>query len=221
VAPPEANDLLADLLEAHDLPAEVDRGWIFTAEDTPPLSAEFFNQRQQESVYALQLDVRAGLADGRMLVESFAGWGPSLPDAATRAFANFAVNSLHVLLGAFFRKPDDQILVEEWEIAGARWKAFIGNLGINARCGEQRSLPDSLFPTIERLIRSSRLDQDMHWFRFFYCNVGTGEVVTEALFDNESWQSGEEALRSLPWERADSYYSVREFLVLRRIGDGD
>lgn len=215
MAPPDANTFLAELLASHDLPVQLEGGWALVSEYAPPLSAEFVNRRRQGSTELLQLDVRAALPDGRALVESFAGWGPSFPDAAARAYANFAVNSLHVLLGAFFRPPDDQVRVEEWEIGGSRWKAFLGDFGIQAKAGELQP-PDGLFPAIEQAIRQLPLDGDTHWFRFFYCNVGTGEVVSEALFDNEPWEAAAEAVRSLPWEKTEAYYSVREFLVLRR-----
>lgn len=217
MTPPDANSFLAELLTSHDLQPRPEAGWLVVSPYAPPLSAEFVNRRQQGPTELLQLDIRAALPDGRFLVESFAGWGPSFPDAAARAYANFAVNSLHVLLGAFFRPPDDQVTVEEWEIAGQRWKAFIGSFGIQSATPVAQP-PEGLPPAVQQAIRQQSLSGNLHWFRFFYANTGAGEPVSEALFDNEPWEAGAAAVRSLPWESSPNYYSVRQFLVLRRTG---
>jgi len=214
--PPDASsERLRDLLADHDLIFTPSEGWLYPpGSDQPRIKAVLVNERRVQDQTSVQLDIMVDLGK-RVMIESFAGWGAAPDDARERAFANFAANSLHVLLGAFYRAPDEQITVETWPIRGSTWRAYLGNFGFQA-ARERPELPDGLFGAIEAAIHAAPLADDVHWARLFYANLGNGESVVEALLDNEPWPSLEATARALAWQPSEGYYSVRYFMLLRR-----
>lgn len=209
-------EILRQIFSDHGIDLTVRDDWLVsTTQPYPPITVEIGSERLQDDQVVIQLDVLVALSAERMLVESFAGWGPTRSDAVARALHNFAVNSLHVLLGAFYvDAEEEQITVEEWRIGNASWTAYIGNFGTQSSAG-QPPIPEALFPAIEGELKALRLTDETHWFRHYYANMGNGEVVSEALLDNELRKETSEALARLPWPTPDFFFSVRLFLVLR------
>jgi hypothetical protein len=79
---------------------------------------------------------------------------------------------------------------------------------------ERAHIPHRLFPAIRDAVVSQSLAATLHWLRIFVSNVN-GEFTFEVLLDNEEWPAGVDAMKSLPWEQSNGYYSVRHFLVIR------
>ena len=149
-----------------------------------------------------------------MIEECSAGIGEGavgLHDALT----NFTVNSFHVLLAALWNQNDEtQVTTEDWSIGERQYTAFIGNFGTRGSEGVIADIPADLFVQVERAIKLDSLMGDLHWFRFFFCNVA-GDRTFEALMDNETWDSGTRCLEGIQWADSMGYYSVRLFVVLR------
>nr|WP_296001823.1 DUF6348 family protein [Rugamonas sp.] len=118
-----------------------------------------------------RLDVQAFVRDGVTIEECFAGIGEDevgLNDALT----NFTVNSFHVLLAALWNQNDKtQVTTEDWSIGGRRYTAFIGNFGTRGSEGVTADIPADLFAQVGNVIKLDSLMGDLHWFRFFFCNV--------------------------------------------------
>jgi hypothetical protein len=146
--------------------------------------------------------------------ECFAGIGEG--EVGLRdALANFTVNSFHVLLAALWNQNDEtQVTTEDWSIGGRQYTAFIGNFGTRGSEGVVADVPADLFAQVESAIKRDSLTGDLHWFRFFFCNVA-GQRIVEALKDNETWDTGMRCLESVQWSDSMGYYSVRLFVVLR------
>jgi len=203
------SDFLVRLLEGHDIECTTHNDWVLPNSELPALRATWFPGSSNG-----RLDVQAFVREGVTIEECFAGIGEDevgLNDALT----NFTVNSFHVLLAALWNQNDKtQVTTEDWSIGGRRYTAFIGNFGTRGSEGVTADIPTDLFAQVENVIKLDSLMGDLHWFRFFFCNVA-GQRTFEALKDNETWESGIRCLEGVEWADSMGYYSVRLFVVLR------
>lgn len=205
----EPLDDLRRMVEAHGLECAVDKGWLLPLGGLPALRVAWHPGEASG-----RLDVHVLVRPGVLIEECFAGLGPG-EQGLRDAWHNFARNSLHVLLAAFWGKlDDDQVAIERWQIGSQPYDAYIGNFGTRATAGVQPPIPQHLFQAIVLAIQTTPLEQDLHWFRFFVGSA-SGQLTFEALRDNEEWPAGLGCLRGLSWPAAQGYYSVRLFMVLR------
>ncbi|MFZ4875977.1 DUF6348 family protein [Janthinobacterium sp. Mn2066] len=203
------SDFLVRLFEGHDIECTTHNDWVLPNSELPALRATWFPGSSNG-----RLDVQAFVREGVTIEECFAGIGEDevgLNDALT----NFTVNSFHVLLAALWNQNDKtQVTTEDWGIGGRRYTAFIGNFGTRGSEGVTADIPADLFAQVENVIKLDSLMGELHWFRFFFCNVA-GQRTFEALKDNETWESGIRCLEGIQWADSMGYYSVRLFVVLR------
>jgi hypothetical protein len=206
-----ATTFVADLLKAHGLDVTYYKEWIAPASSPHAVRVAWYPGEASG-----RLDVQVHMGQGRVLEEAFAGIGPGETGLAD-ALKNFTINSFHVLLAALWETNDEsQVTTEHWHIGAHPYTAYIGNFGTRASDGAGRPTPTSLFHHIEQAILQAPLGGDVHWFRFFFCNHA-GEFTVEALLDNEAWPAGENMLSAIPWEPSPGYYSVRLFLMLKKL----
>jgi Family of unknown function (DUF6348) len=209
----ETTDLkqyLCELFEAHDVPFHIENEWVVPYGNLPAIRATWF-QKEGSGVF----EVEVLLAGDRIINECFAGFGNG-QEGILSGFENFCVNSFHVFLSAFWKKhEEEQVKLESWSIGGETYQAFIGNFGTRAAAGVVPKIPERLFEQIEKTITQERLDEKVSWFRIFVASV-SGQLIFEALKENEEWKNGLSALQSLKWEKEDGYYSVRNFIVLKK-----
>ncbi len=209
---------LEELFQAHGLATTDYEGWVSVDGEMPGIAATIVQEWDHESTYSVQLDVEVAYDQDTMIVESFAGIGLSRPEAIQNAFENFCRNSYHVFLAACWGQvAEDQVSVEHWDIEGTHWEVFVGNYGIR-NFGEQKvDIPEDAFPTVENLLRALPLEASLYWLRVFYSDVGNGDTVTEVLLNNEVWEEAQAAISALDWPKLDGFYSVRNFLMMRRL----
>lgn len=208
-----AQEILFNLLQAYDLKALEYKDWILVNEQLPALHASIQNLKIHENGISLRLDIRILLENKNVIGESFTGIGKDELSATQNAFHNFSMNSLPVLLSAFWQiEENEQIGIEEWEINGKLWKAFIGNFG----CKGDFNIPISLFPTLEEGIKNEELTENLYWFRFYYANLNKKDNMTEALINNEPLKTLEKKIENLDWEKSDKFYSLRNFIILQK-----
>lgn len=202
---------LSELMSAHNINFHIVGEWITPYGKLPAIRATWYPREENGR---LEIDVL--LEDRRIINECFAGIGAGR-SGLNDALQNFCVNSFHVLLASFWEINDpDQVMTECWNIAGKEYTTYIGNFGTrgNASAGVGTKIPAGLFEAIEKAIKSEPLSDQYSWFRCFFCDL-SGEQTFEALKNNEVWESGMQALKSLPWVKTNGYYSVRIFLLLR------
>ncbi len=197
------SDFLLSLFERHGIECTTHNDWIVPNSELPAIRATWFPGPSS-----------GRLDEGIMIEECFAGLGEGavgLHDALT----NFTVNSFHVLLAALWNQNDEtQVSTEDWSIGGRQYTAYIGNFGTRGSEGVIADVPADLFAQVESVIKLDSLIGDLHWFRFFFCNVA-GQRTFEALKDNETWDPGTRCLEGVRWADSMGYYSVRLFVVLR------
>lgn len=210
----EVNLKLQELLEKHSLNIVPYKEWLTVDGGLPGFHASIHRVEYSNQSVSLQLDIDVVVEPGIVITESFAGWGNTIEEAMGRAFANFAINSLHVFLTGFCGRTDNQATVEEWEIDGLRWDVVIGGITTMNWDDQEVPLPESLFQTIENMLRGKKLEPRIHWLRVYYCNTGDGNIVCECLLDNETWEDAEQQVKKLGWVDQDNFYSVRNFLIM-------
>ena len=206
-------EILANMLLAHDLPSIEYKDWLLVDEQLPAMRAETFDFKEYENGAGIRLDITLLLANKKTISESYLGIGKNKISAIQNAFQNFVANSFHVFLSAFWQiTNDDQIGIEEWEIKGKKWKVYIGNFG----CKGDFNIPENLFKIIEEQIQEENLEEDLYWLRIYYANVNSREIMIETLKNNEVWTEMENKLKTVAWESSDKFYSLRNFIILKR-----
>lgn len=206
-------EILANMLLAHDLPSIEYKDWLLVDEQLPAMRAETFDFKEYENGAGIRLDITLLLASKKTISESYLGIGKNKISAIQNAFQNFVTNSFHVLLSAFWQiTNDDQIGIEEWEIKGKKWKVYIGNFG----CKGDFNIPENLFKIIEEQIQEENLEEDLYWLRIYYANVNSQEIMIETLKNNEVWPEMENKLKTVAWDNSDKFYSLRNFIILKR-----
>lgn len=206
-------EILANMLLAHDLPSIEYKDWLLVDEQLPAMRAETFDFKEYENGASIRLDITLLLASKKTISESYLGIGKNKISAIQNAFQNFVANSFHVFLSAFWQiTNDDQIGIEEWEIKGNKWKVYIGNFG----CKGDFNIPENLFKIIEEQIQEENLEEDLYWLRIYYANVNSQEIMIETLKNNEVWPEMENKLKTVAWDNSDKFYSLRNFIILKR-----
>ncbi|MCP4933741.1 MAG: hypothetical protein GY927_05925, partial [bacterium] len=152
--------------------------------------------------------------DNRTIYENFAGPGEG-SEGLDDALNAFTKGTLHVLLAALWDCVyEDQVTIEEWFWSGKHWQVFIGDFLVRGFNSEQTDYPANLFEVVEGLIKSTELNDELHWLRTFYCNIGNGNTQTEALLNNETWKAAESVISGADWQASQQFYSVRNYLML-------
>jgi len=203
---------LQHILAHHGLQTEEYNGWLVANGNFPAIRAQWTPGPSNG-----RLDIHLRLASGATIEEAFAGIGTG--QAGMRnGLQNFMQNSLHVLLAGFWQITDpDQVAITNWEISGRTYTAYSGYLVTRATDGVDVEIPQATLDVIDQAILNEKLTSDTHWVRTFFANVN-GQFTFESLLDNEPWDNGEAAVRSLPWKACDGYYSARQFILLRTQG---
>lgn len=169
-----------------------------------------------------QLDIIAIPDNGKPIIESFGDFGDSLEEAINRNFSNFCLSGLHLFLSAFGPEnhvPDEQITVENWEINGQYWKAFIGNLipKVSGNKTNDNSPPPEFFEYFEESIRAQILINDIHWFRGFFLQYNNEMRATEFMMDNLNITAACPLFSKIPLKSNVEYYSCRIFIILKKL----
>lgn len=214
------NELLlnrvTELFEAHGIGAARRDDWVFPTVGCP-LRAHMTPGDSRSNGVSVRLDIELAISSRESVLESFAGLGSTPAEAEDDAFDNFCRSSFHVLAAAFYGHSEpDQVTSEVWQLSGIEYDAIIGNYTLRSFGGDGTPLPEDLFPRLEAMIRGLPSTAPLYWIRAFYCNLNQTKNVSEVLLNNEQWPAAESMVASLGWERRDSYYSARLFLVLRQ-----
>ncbi len=208
-----AQEILAKMLHAHELHVLEYKNWLLVDEKLPALSASTQNFREYENGASIRLDVSVLLDKSKVIWESFAGVGKDELSAMQNAFQNFSANSFHVFLSAFWQvAEEEEVGIEEWEIQGELWNAYIGNFG----CKGDFNIPENLFSLIEEQIKEEKLEEDLYWFRLFYAHISPEEQMIETLKNNEEWPALGDKIKQVQWPSSDKFYSLRNFIILKR-----
>ncbi|MCO6565660.1 MAG: hypothetical protein J6581_09505 [Apibacter sp.] len=206
-------EILANMLNAHDLTGIEYKEWILVDKQLPAIRADTFDYKEYEDGAGIRLDITLLLQNKKTITESYLGIGKNKISAVQNAFQNFVANSFHVFLSAFWQiNNEDQIGIEQWNIKGNVWEVYIGNFG----CKGDFNIPENLFKTIEEQIQEEDLNEDIYWIRIYYAHINNKEIMIEALKNNEAWPEMENNLKLVSWDISEKFYSLRNFIILKR-----
>ena len=209
--------VLKELLERHGVPTtETDRYWLVAGNGIRIAGAVVQEYPSPKGTANIQLDFYLVLEDDRLLIESVGGLGATKSDAVNDGIQNFTGGSFHVLLSAFFNaNADDQIEVENWNIAGKQRRVTIGGMNVRTFTDAPFNAPTHWFPIVQRAIENTDLPGGTHWFRCYYAQFDNKPTVVEVLLDNNDWQPIIETMSSVDWPASEDFYSVRIFAVIQ------
>ena len=216
------NKAIQEIFEAHGLETTEYKEWILINGNIPAIRASYTEPQRIHDSYSIRLDVEIALGGERLIYEGFSGIGKHEDEAVKNGMLNFVYSSLHVLLTGVWDVADDadQVLIETWNFGETDWKVIIGNFISKSFGGVEVSVPENLLNTIEHQIKRYHFTEALNWVRMFYCNISSQEQVSEFLINNEIEEHSQRAIASLGWAKENEYYSVRNFLILKKINPG-
>ncbi|MCH9739326.1 MAG: hypothetical protein K0U38_00585 [Epsilonproteobacteria bacterium] len=217
----DINEQLLEILGQFDMQLEKVDDYYFVDGVFPGVAAQAFEMERFENSVVVQVDVHV-LLPKQSFVESFVGHAGTVEESIAEAFEQFEVNVLHTLIMAFWDKAkrvENGIGTDIWEINGHKWQAVISNYGYRGEQPLDEVIDDSdaMFEEVEKAIKALPLEKDIYAVRSVYTNIGNGKHVTEALINNEEFFDLEKAISELNWKNTESYYSVRNLVLLMKL----
>ena len=206
--------LIAELFKTHGFESEEHDGWIIPNGSDYAMKGYWYPEATE---VVGQLTIELFVNSEMIMVESFAGMGEREEERLKNAFASFVHHSFHTFLFAIWGVESKEVSRENWVIGDENYEVYLGHKGVmNYDKEKMLEIPSSYDSKIKELISSEPLSSEFHWFTFFYANLNGLDTQAEILKDNVKWNEGEKALTSLAWRRSNHYYSVRQFIVLKR-----
>jgi hypothetical protein len=217
------NEQLIERLSQFDMNLEKVEDYYFVDGLFPGITAQAFEMERFEDSVVAQIDIHV-LLPNDSFIESFVGHATTLDEAIASAFEQFEVNALHTLIMAFWdkaKKVENGVGTDIWEINGSRWQAVISNYSFRGDGSITDVLEDtdSMFEEVEKAIKALPLENDIYAIRSVYTNVGDGRKVTEALLNNEEFPELEKAISKLKWKPMESFYTVRNLVLVMKLMD--
>jgi hypothetical protein len=208
-----SNRFLLDAFKTHSVEAAL-KDDVIVFPSVPNFSIQsfvFLTSPPEQANKIVQLDVRARLAPGKMVLESLAGWGAGESEALKTAESSFLMNDLHVFLAQFLGVATDQVERKVWEIDGLSREVICGpvtGLGVD---------PDAemlWFEELKKQILTLKLAPGLHWLRFYCARHQDKTISLEVLLDNEECVEIQNALSNFAWKISDEFYAVRVFMTI-------
>lgn len=207
-------ELIQELFKTDGFKSEEYDGWIIPNGNDYAMKGYWYPEATDTTG---QLTIELFINSEMIMVESFAGMGETAVERLKNAFASFLHHSAPTFLAAIWGKASDDVHTETWTVGDVDYKAYIGNQGIlNYDKEKTLTIPESYSGRIKELITSEKLDNEIHWFNLFYANMNGLDTYSEVLKDNIKWVEGSKTMDSLSWVRSNSYYAVRQFIILKK-----
>ena len=217
----DVNQQLVEILEQYDVKLEPREEYLFSNGMFPGITARAFEMEDFGESVVVQLDISMLFPNGGF-VESFVAQGITHEEALFSALQQFEVNVLHSFITAFWehgKKVENGVGTDVWEINGSQWQVVVSNFSYRGIEEFDNIIDDidTLFDTIKNTIESLPLSEEIYAIRTVYTNTSDGKKVPEAYINNEPFPELEEAISKLGWKEVDSFYSVRNLVLLMKL----
>jgi len=207
-------ELLKELFKTHGFETEEHDGWVIPEGKEYAMKGYWYPEATETTG---QLSIEIFINSEMVMVESYAGIGTSAIEKLKSAFSSFVYHAFPTLLMALWDKDSDEVKVENWNFSEKKYQVYIGNQGIiNYDKENLLSIPAKYTERVQELISKETCIKDFHWFTLFYANINGLDNYAEVLKDNLKWTTGAKTLTSLDWKRSNSYYAVRQFIILKK-----
>jgi hypothetical protein len=208
-------ELLEELFKTHGLESEIYENWVIPNGSDYAMKGYWYPKATENTG---QLTIEIFVNSETIMVESFSGQGGSNQERLKQAFSSFVYHDFLVLLKAIWGRDSHEIKVEVWEIAEEKFDVYIGEYGVvNYDKTKELNLPNSYLERMKELIINDTLVDKFHWFTFFYANLNGLDNYAEILKDNQKLIDNANRFKKLNWQRSNSYYAVRQFVILKKI----
>ena len=217
------NDTLVAMLKKYEMSLEKVDDYYFVDGMFPGIVAQAFEMEDFGESVVVQVDITM-LFPKQHFVESFVAQARTIEEAVADALEQFEVNVLHTFIMAFWesaKKVENGVGTDIWEINGHRWQVVVSNYGYRGAEEFESVIDDieTLYDTIEEQIKAYPLREDIYAIRTVYTNTSLGEAVVEAYMNNQEFPELMEAVSNLGWREVDSFYSVRNLVILMKLRD--
>ena len=219
----DVNQQLVEALGQYNVKLEPLEDYFFADGLFPGITAQAFEMEDFGESVVVQLDITMLFPDGHF-VESFVAQDATHEEALAVAFQQFEVNVLHTFITAFWeqgKKVENGVGTDVWEINGSRWQVVVSNFGYRGAEEFDDIIEDvnSMYDVIESHIKTLPLTESVYAVRTVYTNTSEGKKVPEAYINNEPFSELEEAVSKLKWKEVNSFYSVRNLVLLMKLKD--
>jgi len=206
--------LLEELFKSEGFESEIYEDWVIPNGNDYAMKGYWYPEATETTG---QLTIELFINSEMIMVESFSGQGESNKERLKQSFSSFVHHDFSVFLEAVWRK-ESGIKSELWEVGEEKYRAYIGHQGIiNYDKTKELTTPSSYLARMKALIVDEPLNREFHWFTFFYANLNGLDNYAEILKDNQKVISSADKLRKLNWQRSNSYYAVRQFVILKKV----
>jgi hypothetical protein len=152
----------------------------------------------------------------QQVVESYCDYGKTRELARANSLEDFTLSCLYPLLTCMLHIPSSNLEVQTWLVNGQAYQVYWGDYVVKTIGGVVNDLPVSLIFRLKSLIKNLSLVNDYHWISW-YAGFPKGQLDTTGfLLDNTAHEEGEHIIKTTPWPPVQGYYSVRNFLVLKK-----
>ena len=207
-------ELLKELFNKAGLETEEHEEWLIPKGSDYAMKGYWYPEATE---VVGQLTIELFVNSEMIMVESFVGMGDVEEERLKSAFASFVYHSFHLFLFAIWGVASKEVRVEEWRVGEVAYHVYLGQRGVMNYDKEKKlEIPNSYDAKVKELITSEPLTKEFHWCTLFYANMNGLDTQAEILKDNVKWNEGEKTLKSLAWKRSNHYYSVHQFMILKR-----
>jgi len=210
------NKQISELINAHGFKSRLKGGKVIPEfKDKVELDTRIY-LKEEEYGFQTRFDIEVKFENGQKLYEAFGDVGTDLNDCINRNIENFSKSSLHVFLDAF-NDSCKYIDKEKWKIGKEQFDVFIGNYNLKSFGNKKIEIPNNLFATIEGIITQYKLDENYYFVRFYYGHSENESPTIEFMINNVTLDNEENRFKDLEWMKSDDFYSIRDFIILKRI----
>jgi len=217
------NETLVAMLEKYEMEVGQTDDYFFVDGLFPGIVAQAFEMEDFGESVVVQVDITM-LFPEQNFVESFVAQAGTVEDAVADAMDQFEVNVLHAFIMAFWegaKKEENGVGTAIWEINGHRWQAVVSNYGYRGaeEFNDVIDDLDTLYVAIEEQIKAFPVEENIYAIRTVYTNTSEGESVVETYINNQDFPALNDAVSNLGWKASDSFYSVRNLVLLMKLKD--
>lgn len=206
--------VICSLFVNHGLPCRLEGGRILAESGLFVSHCQVTNLSENQTTYAIRLDVFVAFDSGEEVIESFVGIGENRYDAIGNAIKYFCDGSFHVIYSSVSGTSCSHCELETWTINGTSRRVYLGPLTTRGDVSFQNTSLIDWFKDVEVEIKALQLSAGRHWLRFFHAEMGDEQSTSEVLLDNHSHPEIQKKLEVYNWPKTDGYYSVRIFLMI-------
>lgn len=206
------SQLLVDLLQPHGIIAVHNESHV-SLPDYP--TYRFALQTYKSGQKTVLLEAMCEFGPGKVIKEGLAGIGETQAEAIMDAQQNFVNCVFHVWISALFGKSNQYANEYLWKVNGVDRQVTIG-----LPCGRgdfDVAIYNGWQEVWYQAIRSLPLSCEMHWASLCYVHQAGKFIACDTLFNNKACEALKENVLRFDWPARNSFYSVRQFMIISPI----